>query len=286
MRAVVAPRCRENLHAHRFACTAAVALLVLLAGCTDPPTAPLPGAVPDSLSPAAIAAERSSAPFKVVRQDFNHGTALWSDNDIEGFGGWCGDIRQIARGDGPVGPSAGRGYALVSHGTCNAFWTAEGFTESAPYAPALDTDAFSSRWIASGYVQLLDVYLDPSEEALAFQYAVSIHLLDSGEFRYFAVDVGPGAGGLLVGTHALETAGWYTFALSFQEAPGGGLSVEFQLRDDGRVIASQALDQTLFTMEDPSSFAVENVGTGESWFSFISPGIELPIDEFSIRPGR
>lgn len=40
------------------------------------------------------------------------------------------------------------------------------------------------------------------------------------------------------------------------------------------------------TGSSPSDFAVAEVGTDYAWFTSISPGLELPIDEYRVRRGR
>lgn len=283
-----------------FALTLAVAGVA--AACDEAPTTP--AAPPAEVAAATGSALHANAAFPVLHEGFNRGTGLWTDNDIAGFEGWCGEIEQVDRHNGPVQPSAGRGYALVSSGPCNAFWNEifppEVFGFTAPYgpyevAPPGESPWFSSRFPESGYVHDLDIYLDPAWEDFSVVYLVSVRMLDeqtpfgSSVFRYFAVFIQQTPGGLLVNGHPVDEAGWYTFRFRFSE-DDGGLGVEFELRQNGRVILSHPVNLTFPLQtpgpENPSGFDVSNIGSGYSWFLTISSGFELPIDEQRIRPGR
>lgn len=273
-----------NMRIRIFACAAILASVT--AGCENAPVAP--ESLISEAQTSAASVQNSNASFKVVHEGFNHGIGLWSDGEIEGPAGWCGDIEQVDRRSGSVQPSAGRGYALVSYGDCNAFWTNMGFVESGPYGP---NQGYSSHFPTSGYVHELDIYLDSAWEDLSFIYAASVRLLDGngcfgGPFCYFAVEVGQTGDGLLVNGHEVTLAGWYTFRFRFSEEDGG-LEVEFELRPhSGPTVYTEAITESSFEVRDLSTFDIFNVGSGYSWFAFITPGLELPIDEQRIRPGK
>ena len=277
------------------------AAVFVAAACDDAPTAPATGqAIDGATAVYGSAAERSRAPFQVVHEGFSDGTGLWSDAAVPGYEGWCGEIEQVDRGSGPVDPSAGHGYALASVAPCNAFWAAifAGFPPTGPYgprelAPPAVAPWFSSLLPPAGYVHDLDVYLDPEIEEHSFIYLVSSRVLDGqtplggAQFRYFAAFAASTPDGLSVNGHPIDEAGWYTMRFAFAQADGG-LSVTFELRQDGRVLASDPVPSTFPLQappEDPATLDPGTVGSGYSWFLDIAPGLELPIDEQRIRPG-
>lgn len=84
----------------------------------------------------------------------------------------------------------------------------------------------------------------------------------------------------------VSRAGWYTFRFRFREEDGG-LEVEFELRPrSGPTLFTEAITESFLEERDPSTFDISNVGSGDSWFAFITPGLELPIDEQRIRAGK
>lgn len=244
--------------------------------------------------------QNSNSPFPVFHQGFNHDTEGWVDRDDPGGLGWCGTIERLDRGTGAVTPSAGRGYATVEDGACNDFWTGvfpEGFT-SAP--ASLDPDLLSTTWPASGFVQQLDIYLDPDEtaEGLTFIYANSVCVLaeddtcptsetDAGvfDFRYFAVVVTADGNAIDVAGHEVDEAGWYTFRHVFDSAEDGSLTVDFQLVKNGRTLATESIGSTLLSGESTSNFDVDDLGSGYIWFVSVADGLELPVDEHRLRRG-
>jgi hypothetical protein len=216
------------------------------------------------------------------QQGFEQDTSGWYGSSTRGPLGWCGEITRYERGAGPAIPSAGAGYAVVENGDCNEYWTDNGWAASAPYAPF---GGYSDSWPQSGFVTELDIYLDPNwEDGTAFTYSVSAHLLSENEFRYFLFPVAKESAGLQVSGHEVSEAGWYTFRVSFQDE-GGQLAVDFELARHGQVLFAHPVAATAFTGEQTSSLAVSNVGTGYSWFVFLSEGLELPIDQHMYRPG-
>lgn len=265
---------------------AAVLTLSLLAtgACDAPVTGPHQG---ETIKAAAPAATQGAAPFQLWRQGFQHGTAGWITDDVEGPGGWCGDIEQIARGEGTVAPSAGRAHAIVREGACNEFFQGQGFLTSGPASAGQPlNDAFP----VGGYVQELDIHLDPDWlEGTGFGYVVSFQNLDFEiplSFRYLMVPVMKQGGVLAVGGHAIAEPGWYTFQHRFYE-DDGMLGVELRVLHGGDVLVTVPLSDTesMFAGETPASLHVDDTGSGYIWFAFITEGLDLPIDEQLIRRG-
>ncbi|MEJ2502225.1 MAG: hypothetical protein P8177_02745, partial [Gemmatimonadota bacterium] len=144
-----------------------------LAGCDAPPTGPA-GSPPIGVEPEA--ASMSAAPFQLWRQGFNHGTDGWVTDDVPGPAGWCGDIETAVRGTGPVPPAAGEGYAIVTEGDCNAFHQGRGFLTSGPAAGFMP---INRTFPDGGYIQDLDIYLDPDwADGTGFGYVISFQDLD------------------------------------------------------------------------------------------------------------
>jgi len=79
--------------------------------------------------------------------------------------------------------------------------------------------------------------------------------------------------------------GWYTFSFRFREV-GGNLAVDFELTHNGQVLFAQPMTTTAFFGEATSSYDINLVGTGYSWFDSISAGLQLPIDQHMYRPGN
>lgn len=286
-------------HLAALACACAVAVTA----CEEHPTTPDPALQPQASS-ASMA--NSNAPFISWHQGFNHGTDGWYGAETAGDIGWCGTIEQVIRGEGTVRPSAGRGYAVVTQGTCNAFYdaifSAPGATlVNGPWAPGPDLALFSEVWPASGFVMLLDVYLDPSwtPAALApgtvnylapagtvFTLAASVSELATGALHYFFVPVFPDNGNLSILGHSVDAAGWYTFRFVFGD-DGGQLTVDFELAArTGATLFTAPILTRFFTGEPTSDLATAALGSGYLWFAAISPGLELPIDEHQLRKGQ
>lgn len=260
-------------------------VLGLLAGCDTPPTAP--GGTP-GLAAGSGAASMSQASFQLWRQGFNHGTDGWVTDDVPGPAGWCGDIETVARGSDPIQPSAGAAHAVVREGDCNAFHQGRGFLSSGPAAGFMP---LNRSFPTGGYVQELDVYLDPTwPDGTAFGYVVSYQNLAYPiplSFRYLELSVAKSGGALLVDGQEVDDAGWYTFRHRFHD-DGGNLAVDFQLVRNGHVHAAASLSElpSLYFGEMPASLGVENTGSGYLWFSYISAGLDLAIDEQQLRRGR
>lgn len=237
--------------------------------------------------------------FQAFHQGFNHNTNSWADQYVEGVLGWCGTINLLDRKSGGVIPSKGSGYATVMWGECNDFWQAdpseiplkqeEGLPAFAEGAPATqDPSHWSSVWPASGYVQNLDIYLNPEmfDEGVAFTYSQSLKMQDEMAFIYFAFDVVKESGELFINEFKISEEGWYTFSYVFGEKDGN-LSVDFELLLDNQEIYSFPIESRLYAPEvATSSLEVDRYGSGYIWFVYIQEGVALPIDEQILRPGK
>ncbi len=247
--------------------TLAVAALAA-SGCGESATAPAP-----TRSLAAAAPLLSSAPFPVWHQGFNHGTEGWY-----GYGdGWCGTVSYHARGGGPVAPSAGAGYATLEAGGCVAAYSV--FAPTGPYSIGAGT---WRRFPASGFVDRLDIYLDPASSPPTAFRLMDLFFDDAGGYPGGAqVAVGPSAGGLEVtvggAAYTVTEAGWYTFRFRFHDADGA-LLADFQLADrtGGALLTERGL---------PTGATTAPLVGVETWFAEIGERLELPIDEHVMRPG-
>lgn len=294
-----------------------VLVVGLSVGCDESPTA-LDGTtlvdanVASDAATAASAHDGSHAVFPTWHQGFNHGTEGWFGNGTTGPLGWCGDITQIERRGADLTPSAGRGFATVSVGSCNTFWGDLGVPLGAPWAPGPDLSLFSTAWPPSGFVTELDVYLDPdwsSEFAggnlppfpndAIVDFSASIRELTGDPpsafdtFRYYFVPVEAVSGqtALEIFGRRVTQAGWYTFRYVFRD-DGGQVEVDFELkqRRGGTVFVEQ--DLQAYTLAGPfkvpfaGDLPTSEYGSGYIWFFDIAAGLELPIDEHTVRPGR
>lgn len=261
------------------------ALFTLTGACTETPADPL--TIDDVRSEAsAVSMLNSAADFPTWNQGFEFGTEGWITSETSGPGGWCGEIQAASRKDGDHTPSAGRGYAAVTHGPCNDYWTEHGFPEgSGPYSPGA---GYSSAFPNGGFVTELDIFLDPGwTDPNPFTYSVSIALLDEAypdNFRYFLVPVVSDGSSLFVGEQEITEAGWYTFRHVFREEDGH-LSVRFQLDGLGKVLSDVPVESTAFSGEAVSTFDAARVGTGYLWFVNIATGLPVAIDQHRVRRG-
>lgn len=265
------------------------------------PTASMEGHGPSTSSTSGLV--NSNAPFKNWHQGFNHGTAGWYGMETAGELGWCGTVETRDRRSSDLAPSAGRGYAVVAQDGCNDLWseTYGAGLVGAPWAPGPAFSALGGPFPDAGYLMELDVYLDPSYEAVGpaagtfvfefpawmgavIGYSVSFMTLDDGAFHYLWLPVWEGDGELLVDTHPITEAGWYTFRFVFTDA-GGSLAADFELADrGGATLFTKSMGSTFFSGTPVSDFDPANVGSGYTWFTSISRGLELPIDEYHVRP--
>lgn len=241
--------------------------------------------------------------FQAFHQGFNHDTDTWADQYVEGVLGWCGTINLMGGKSGDIMPSKGSGYATVMWGECNYFWsTPADMLEGKPYyypafeagAPATQDPAlWSASWPSAGFIQQLDIYLNPEmfEPGLAFMYSHSLFNSEEGSFIYFVVEVTKQEGELFINDFKIPEEGWYTFKYLFDSGSDGELEVDFALLNDGRKLYGTPILENMPAApgEQPvstSSFDVENYGSGYLWFVTLQDGVELPIDEQILRPGK
>lgn len=227
----------------------------------------------------------SNEKFPVYHQGFEKNLDAWVDGSGEGQAGWCGMLELRDRWTGEVSPSVGNGYAIAMHGTCNDFWTNLGYTDSAPSVQ--DPALWSSSWPVSGFVQQLDIYLDPAqfEDGLAFSYANSIKILEEMEFRYFAIEVTKEGDELYVDGFPVSEEGWYTFRHVFG-SDEGRITVDFELIEHGHPIYTAPIERSLFSGDLTEDLETSDFGTGYLWFPAIAEGVGLAIDEYRLRPGK
>lgn len=309
----------------RFGSLALAALVSTAMACEQAPTGtevvPASELSDPHVSASTTSMTKSSASFKTWHQGFQHGTDGWYGGETPGELGWCGSIEQVRRGEGSVAPSAGRAHAVVVQGACNEHWSSlfniddNGTTiqlVGVPWSPGPAFSALANPWPEGGYVMELDIYLDPSwtpnpldpdtyvfepgsdafENSTVFSYSVTffgLSLDPTSPFRYVQVPVSPGSGNLLVGNdeYPVTEAGWYTFRHVFSENGDGNLQIRFELEArGGGILHTEDVTSLYYTGSSPSDFAVTEVGTGYAWFTSISPGLELPIDEYRVRRGR
>lgn len=277
-----------------------------------------PGA---TASPSMV---NASAPFKNWHQGFNHDAEPWSQFTQQG--NWCGTIEQRNRGEGDIAPSAGAGYAVVAHGPCIDFfvpqtsapssgpfpllmstaWPASGFVHQVdiylePGYPA-GTDGADyddpEGGTLEGLVYAPDGSLVESDGDAVFTYATSLCVLNEDGscplpfgLRYFSVAVTKDGAALDVAGHTVTEPGWYTFRYVFGSDEDGRLTLDFQLVDDGRPLVTEPVETTMAAtpfspITETSSFEVADLGSGYLWFATIADGLDLPIDEHVLRPGR
>jgi hypothetical protein len=290
--------------------------LIALAALALPATA----ASPDR----AHGAERSdNGSLSAWHQGFQRDTDGWVGAETTGLLGWCGsiervDTRGLARA-AIIEPSAGTGYASVRAGACNDYWSAAGVPGGSPYAlgPA-GTLPTSGGWPAPGYVDQLDVYLDPAwagrtSGLLSFAYPDTVLQLAAtvferdyqpGDFHpgphwVTPVDVVDGENALSVLGHRIVEAGWYTFRFAFSGVDGL-VQADFELRSDGGRVVVAVEDMTPQALAGPvlvpfdEPLPTDEYATGYLWF-FDSPvtigtvpatPVPVAIDEHLIRPGR
>lgn len=229
---------------------------------------------------------KENAFFPTFHQGFNHDLDPWVGNETPGFWGWCGSIELKDRMSADIPPSAGEGFATVMYGDCNEYWTSEYGETSGP--ATFDENLWSNSWPSSGFIHELDIYLDPDqyENGIAFIYANSLFYPEAAyPFIYFAINVEKQANALIVDGYPVSDAGWYTFRQVYDSDQGSSLSVNFELISKGKPLHTGSIEQTLGEV-NTSDFDVNDLGSGYIWFVSIAEGVELPIDEYRLRPGR
>lgn len=229
-------------------------------------------------------AAAQSEPFAEWHHSFEDDAEGWITASTPGEEGWCGEIEHRDATGGSLQASEGEGYAVVRHGPCNDHWREAGFEASGPYAPGA---GYPREWPEGGYTTELDVYLDP-EDGTEFTMAQSVVLEEPEDpedpFRYFFTAVVPEETGLSVLGEVVTEPGWYTLRHLFGDEDGM-LTVDAELVRDGEVVASAPVRTTAMSGEETSSFEVDSLGSGYTWFESIGEGIELPIDEHRVRSG-
>lgn len=209
------------------------------------------------------------------------------DSSFEGELGWCGTFQLQDRRSSDIKPSAGRGFATVMHGPCNDFWTERGFKSSAPASDF--PEYWGGSFPESGFVQQLDIYLDPDafKQGSAFIYSNSLFYPEIGfGFRYFSIEVNKAREALWVDDFEVNEAKWYTFRYIFGQDAEGDLLVNFELLQNGHSLYKTSIDHTFLTGEATSGFEADSMRSGYIWFVSIQEGVELPIDEHVLRPGK
>lgn len=293
------------MRAHLTTAIAASAAVVLAACDGTPTSLERVERAPAAPHLSATSQVESEAPFQTWHQGFNHGTEGWYGQETAGDLGWCGGVEHVNRHTGNLAPSAGRGYALVSLGGCNDFWIDFGFSEdlvNAPWAPGPEFALFSDVWPASGFIYELDIYLDPTwtpdepepplfndqaPPGTVFTYVGSVREIATDRFFYFAVPVLSDNGALSIFGRTVDEAGWYTFRHLFMEN-GGQLSVMFEFASRrGGTLFTEPIETEFFGQDaDLGALSVTELSSGYLWFAAIADGLEVPIDEHRVRPGR
>ncbi|GAB2780824.1 hypothetical protein [Salinimicrobium soli] len=223
-------------------------------------------------------APKSNEGFKAFHEGFEGKIRAWVDNSVSGPMGWCGTIEQKRGSDG-LQASSGNSYALLMHGGCNDYYSS-GFPDGSGPA-TFDPSLWSTTWPQHGFMQQLDIYLDPQEfeEGLAFTYLNSLHYPALAyPFIYVGFDVEMSEGTLYVGEEEVNTAGWYTFKYTFTSNEEGYAVAVFELLDQMGVVLESS-SQTLDVM-------ASELGSGYVWFESIQEGVKLPIDEHYLSPAN
>lgn len=236
----------------------------------------------------------SQVEFPSFTQDFSSNVLPWGDKDTgEKEAGWCGTVEQKIKGDDEILPSSGTGFAVVTYGDCNTYWTENGFSDGSGPA-TLDPSLFSQTWPENGFVHKMNIYLDPTdfEEGSAFMlwFGLYYDALDY-PFIYFGINVDKANGKLIVnGEYEVVEDGWFTFKQMYDKNEDGTLSVEFELQNSSQVVYQTAMTETVAN-EPTSSYNIDAIyadgnviGSGYLWFPSIAPGVELAIDEYALLP--
>ncbi len=287
-----------------------LAVLIIFAACKENPSTSYDGeALQIEENADNLAMVNSNADFPVFHQVFNHDTHPWATKEDDGATGWCGSIEhKDRRSNGDINPAVGRGYATIMNGVCNEFWGDEevGVFPELTSGPAttLEPGLLSTKFPASGYVQQLDIYLDPAYPAgnegftfldllgiddVVFSFANTVgsqeqELLDA-DFVYFTTFVFEDNESLIVGDYQVDESGWYTFRHVFGSEADGTLSVDFELLQKDELLYTESIETALFG-EETSDLIAEELGSAYLWFPTIADGVELPIDQHRLRPGK
>lgn len=222
-------------------------------------------------------------PFTEWHHPFEGDTEGWITDTTPGEEGWCGEIENRDATRGSREASEGEGYAVVRPGPCNDYWRDFGFdAATGPYSPGA---GYPRAWPEGGYTSEIDVYLDP-EEGTDFTLAQSVVLEAPADpenaIRYFFTSVVAEEAGLTVLGEGVTEPGWYTLRHVFGDEEGM-LTVNAELVRDGEVVASAPVRMTAMSGEETSSFEVDSLGSGYTWFASIGEGTEVAIDEHRVR---
>ncbi|WP_147316854.1 hypothetical protein [Wenzhouxiangella sp. 15190] len=229
--------------------------------------------------------------FENWRQSFEDDTAGWVTSADPGPTGWCGEIERINISDlmceaDEIRPLSGDNHAIVRHGQCNDFFS-ETFPDGS--GPASSLRLLNESFPEGGFTSSVNIYLDPGwAEGAEFGYADAFQDLDAEfpNFRYLFIPVARTETGLFVGEFQVTEAGWYTFSTVYSSGKGNHLSAEFVLSRHDWPLYSQSHDVTLLSEEPVDSFKTHNTSSAYIWFVYISPGLDLAIDEEQMRAGR
>jgi hypothetical protein len=227
--------------------------------------------------------------FESWHQSFEDDTDSWVTSADPGLFGWCGEIERVDVNElmcvaDEVRPLSGDSHAIVRHGECNAYWSELFPDGSGPGSSRPFNEGFPD----GGYVSSLNIYLDPAwDEGAGFGYADSFQELDAEfpNFRYLFIPVARTETGLFVGEFQVTEAGWYTFSTVYS-SKGNSLSADFVLSRHDWPLYSQSHDVTLISEDPVDSFRINNTSNGYIWFVYISPELDLAIDEEQMRAVR
>lgn len=225
--------------------------------------------------------------FENWRQAFTSDTGGWATSADPGPSGWCGEIERVHVDElmctvGEIRPLSGDTYAVIRHGECNEFYS-DIFPDGS--APASAFRPHNESFPDGGFVSSLNIYLDPAwEEGAGFGYAEAFQVLDEDwpNFRYVFVPVARTEAGLFVEDFQVSEAGWYTFSTVFS-SEGKSLRADFVLSRHGWPLHRHAHDTTMFSQQPVASFNIDNTSNAYIWFTHISEGLDLAIDEEQMR---
>ena len=183
-----------------------------------------------------------------------------------------------------------------------------GFGEAFTSAPAttLEPGLLSTKFPESGYVQQLDIYLDPdygtgnedltfldmlgiSDDNVVFTFANTVgnhtQVILEAQFVYFTTFVLKENGNMKIGDFQVDEAGWYTFRHVFGSDSEGSLTVDFELLQNRQLLYTESISTSILGVST-SDLNTDGLGSAYIWFPTIADGVELPIDQHRLRPGK
>jgi hypothetical protein len=150
---------------------------------------------------------------------------------------------------------------------------------------------FNDFFPQGGYYNAIDVYLDPNwDEGEGFEYTVSFQMVEDPfpNFHYLNfMSVRVEGGELWVGDYLVEEPEWYTFRHNFGSHDGAP-EVDFELLRNGDVMTAFGLEAALSPVNDVLEvvefykFDIGDISNGYSWFSTITEGLQLPVDNYRV----